>query len=159
VTFISNVLSKSTSGAAMTYTGIQAGYWVETISDVSIYNTQVENGATSAITWVGQGIKQIAVGTIFNVTVVNASNLPVSGAQVFIVGTTGEQILSAITNASGQLTGILAATTSYSQPTANSGQITVTQSGPLTVSVTLGGTTTTVLYDPNPSHPLKVILP
>ena len=62
IDFLCNTLTKSSSGAARTYTGIRAGYDVTNISNVRILDTILQNGATTAITWSGSGTRGITVG-------------------------------------------------------------------------------------------------
>ena len=61
MTFLSNTLSKLTSGAARTYRGITAGYDVTNISNVLIESTQLTSGATTTITWLGSGTRGVTV--------------------------------------------------------------------------------------------------
>ena len=63
IDFLCNTLTRSSSGAARTYTGIRAGYDVTNISNVRILDTRLQNGATTAITWYGSGTRGITVGS------------------------------------------------------------------------------------------------
>ena len=63
IDFLCNTLTKSSSGAARTYTGIRAGYDVTNISNVRILDTILQNGATTAITWSGSGTRGITIGS------------------------------------------------------------------------------------------------
>ena len=61
MTFLSNTLSKLTSGAARTYRGITAGYDITNISNVLIESAQLTSGATTTITWLGSGTRGVTV--------------------------------------------------------------------------------------------------
>ena len=138
LTFLSNTLSKSSSGAARTYTGISAGYDVTQISNVQIIDTKLANGATSTIAWSGSGTKDIEVGWLLNVTVQNADSSAATGAVVQVFNSNNSLVYAGVANANGVLSGIMVLSTMYQQTGSNSTQITTTNWGPFSVTATNG---------------------
>ncbi len=138
LTFLSNTLSKSSSGATRTYRGISAGYDVTQISSVQIIDAKLANGATSTIAWSGSGTKDIEVGWLLNVTVQNADGSAASGAAVQIFNSGNSLVYAGVANANGVLSGIMVLSTMYQQTGTNSTQITTTNWGPFSVTATNG---------------------
>ncbi len=141
VTLVDNTLSKLSAGAALPYIGIRAGYWTNAIHNVAIINTQVENGATTAITWAGSGTKDIEVGTTVNIVAQTAAGAAISGATVNITDGQGTSVYSGTTGSGGDSQGIAVVATTYTQPGTDPTQITTTNFNAFTVSVTVGGVT------------------
>ena len=50
VTFMGNMVTKSSSGAAMNYTGITAGNWANTTHDIRLIDMSYANGAVPGVT-------------------------------------------------------------------------------------------------------------
>ncbi len=138
LTFLSNTLSKSSSGAARTYTGISAGFDVTQISNVQIIDTKLANGATSTIVWSGSGTKDIEVGWLLNVTVENAGGSAASDAAVQLFNSSNSLVYAGVANANGVLSGIMVLSTMYQQTGSDSTQITTTNWGPFSVTATNG---------------------
>lgn len=156
VTFLNNTLDISTAGPAMTYTGILAGYDVTQINNVSILDTQLENGATATITWSGSGTKTIQVGMILNVQVENSNGTPTSGATVVLDNSAGTQVYQGTTNSQGEVSDIPLFSMTYAQAGTNPSDITTTTSGSYTIEVTVGGQTTTFVVNATGQEPLNV---
>jgi len=138
LTFLSNTLSKSSSGATRTYTGISAGFDVTQISSVQIIDTKLANGATSNIVWSGTGTKDVEVGWLLNVTVQNADGSAASGAAVQIFNSSNSLVYAGVANANGLLSGIMVLSTMYQQTGTDSTQITTTNSGTFLVTAANG---------------------
>jgi PKD repeat protein len=143
VDLISNTLRKSSSGAIVTYTGVQAGYWTNPISAVRLIDMRLDNGATFNFVWSGQGTKNITVASLLDVTAMGASGAFLSGATVTVTNGTGGQVYSGTTRADGQASNIIVPTTVYAQLTTDPSQVTVTPQGPFTIRCTLGTLSTT----------------
>ena len=137
VDFVSNTLSKS-SDVAQTYTGILAGYWTYQIQNVGLYNTILQDGATSKITWQGPGTKDIEIGWLLNVTVQNADGSAASGAEVQIVNNSNILVYEGLANANGLLANVPVVTTIYQQTGSDPAVITTTAQGPFSVKATSG---------------------
>jgi hypothetical protein len=82
LTLVANVLRKATEGPKRPYSGIAIGYDVERVQGVSILDSVLEKGATTDIRWWGTGVKEISLGRMLVVTVLDASGHPVAGANV-----------------------------------------------------------------------------
>jgi hypothetical protein len=142
VLLVSNTLRKSSDGAARPYTGILAGFWVFQIHNVRIIDTHTDNGATSAITWIGTGTKDISVGWLLSVTATNAAGTLLPGATVTVWdNNTNTQVFSGTTGSNGQVANIPVVTTIYYQPGSNPAVIWISQVGPFQVTATDGSLT------------------
>jgi hypothetical protein len=138
VTLIGNSLAKSTSSTPLPYSGIVAGYWVDTIQGVNLIDTQAVDGATTAIHWTGSGSKELSTGSSLAVTVTNTQGSPLSGASVAILNANGTQIGSGTTGSDGVLANIAVPSTQYQQLGSNPNQIAQRSLGPFTIVATSG---------------------
>ena len=138
VTLMGNTLDKLTAAPVRPYTGIQAGYWHGTISNVTILDTQLADGATSTIVWVGSGTKQVAVGWLPTVQAQNSDGSPVAGATVAIFDRQGKIVYQGLTNTSGILASMPITTTIYSQTGTNPANITIDNRGGFSILVSSG---------------------
>ena len=156
LTFLGNTLDISNAGPARTYTGILAGFDVTQISNVSILDTQLENGATANITWAGSGTKNIQVGAILNMDVENPNGSAASGATVRVYNGSGQLVYQGTTNSQGLLSNIPLVTTTYTQAGSNPAVITTSTSGPFTIKTTIGSQTTSIVVNATSQEALTV---
>jgi len=138
LTFLSNTLSKSSSGATKAYRGISAGFDVTRISNVKLIDTRLANGATSTIVWSGTATKDIGVGWLLNVTVQNADGSAAAGAAVQIFDNSNGLVYEGVADAGGLLAGIMVLGTTYQQTGTNSTSIRTSNLGPFSVTATNG---------------------
>ncbi|WP_165250234.1 PKD domain-containing protein [Paludisphaera soli] len=135
---ISNTLRKSASGASRPYTGIRAGYYTARLSNVRILDTRLENGATSTISWSGQGVKQVQVGSLLTLDVRFADGTAAGGANVQVFDQRGALAYSGTADSRGMLAAIPIAFVDYQQKTSDSSLITNASFGPFTVKASSG---------------------
>ena len=112
--FVGNTISKSSSGASLTYYGIVAGDWKCSVSNIRMFDTQYANGATPGVLFLGIQPKQIAFGYELTVSVVDANGNRVGGAAVTITDQNGNLVYAGVTNNQGLISSLPIVTTSYS---------------------------------------------
>ena len=140
VLFRSNTIRKSANGVSMTYAGISCGYWVDYASNIRFIDNRYEGGATSTISWIGEGYpKDLSMGWLLGVQVKNAGGMALAGATVRVLDKVGAQVFSGTTDANGQLSGMPIVTTVYHQSGTNPAIITTDTRGPHQVQVSLAG--------------------
>jgi PKD repeat protein len=138
VLFVGNTISKSSAGATLSYVSIAAGDWGTGTNNIQMVDTQYVNGATSGVLFLGTQAKQISFGVLLNVSVVDSSGNPVSGATVTILDQAGNQVFTGTTN-QGTITGIpLMTTTLYVAQGGDDNNPTRTANNPFTISATSG---------------------
>lgn len=147
VTLTGNTLAKSLDGAARPYTGIRAGYWIDQIHNVQLFDTQTAQGATTAITWSGSGTKDIEVGSLVTLTAEDSTGAVISGASVLVTDPNGVVVFSGVTDANGQVVDSLI-TTEYTQSGADPTAITTQTFGPFSVTAISGIQSATAIVDP-----------
>src|SRR4029453_517775 len=114
------------------------GYYTTQIHNVRIFNTQLLNGATAAISWSGQGTKDIEVGWLLDVTVKTADGSAAPGASVQVFDQSNKLVYSGIAGTNGLIAAIPLATTRYQKTGRDPPAITTTPFGGLTVKATSG---------------------
>ncbi|MEN6457924.1 MAG: fibronectin type III domain-containing protein [Thermoguttaceae bacterium] len=143
--FISNTFVRSSEGATRTYSAISAGFWIGSVQNITIIDSQYSNGATQTINWASSyapsdgSTRQVSFGWLLDINAEDASGNALAGATVTITDNTGATVYTGTTNASGQLADIPLVTTTYSQSTTNSSTITAVGWGPFNVTVSLAG--------------------
>ena len=136
VLFRSNTIRKSANGVSMTYAGISCGYWVDYASNIRFIDNRYEGGATSTISWIGEGYpKDLSMGWLLGVQVKNAGGMALAGATVRVLDKVGAQVFSGTTDANGQLSGMPIVTTVYHQSGTNPAIITTDTRGPHQIQV------------------------
>ncbi len=141
IVFIGSTIAKATTGATMSYTGIAAGNWANTVTGVLFVDTTYGSGVTPGVTFLGTGAtaEDVEFGVLLQVTVDNAQNQPVAGASVTILDQNGNQVYSGTTNAQGVIAGIPLITTTLLVPAGgNNSQPTTTTTNSFTVQATSG---------------------
>src|SRR5262249_50757185 len=66
---ISSTMRKSDEGAGRPYTGILAGFWIDTIKAVRVIDARIAPGANSNVVFSGQGTKELCVCDFLTVAV------------------------------------------------------------------------------------------
>ena len=154
--FLSNIFRKNTAdapGVSVSYKSILCGYWVYEAHNIRFIDNKYENGATTAITWIGEAPKDIALGWLLGLTVKNGSGVVLSGAAVTVLDKSGATVFSGVTGADGRVSSVLATTNGGDNITTGSipliaaiynytyppGQVTTDTRTPLQLQVSLAG--------------------
>jgi hypothetical protein len=135
---VGNTFRKSSEGARRPYSAIHAGYWTAAVRDVAVVGGQLDNGATLALTWSGQGSKDIGLGQLLSVSVTREGR-PVARARVVVRDRAGKAVFSGTTDEKGEVRAVPVVVTRYRQRGKDPRRISVEQQGPFEVSVTAGG--------------------
>jgi Periplasmic copper-binding protein (NosD) len=138
VRLIANTFRKSAEGARRPYAAVHAGYWIFPVQDVEIVAPRLESGATLAVRWAGQGIKDLSIGYLLTVAV-GREGKPVPDAAVSVRDKQGAEVFSGKTDATGEIRDIAVMSTRYRQETKEPRRISTDHRGPFTVSITSGG--------------------
>jgi hypothetical protein len=101
VTLLDTTLRKSAAGPRRPYSGILAGYYNRDVRDVRLAGTGCEGGATATVTWAGTGRREVQMGGILSVRVVDGNGQPVSGAIVRVLDREGSEVAAGRTGVDG----------------------------------------------------------
>jgi hypothetical protein len=158
--FLSNTILKSSDGAVMPYTGIQAGSWSTSVTNIRLVDMRYANGATNAVAFVGTGAKDLEFGWLLGITVLNNTGSSVSGATVQIQNADGTLVYAGTTNAQGQIPGLFLLTTTLTADTSTdpNGVVTVTKKS-FTVTASSGTKQVSQATDLSASSAITLTLP
>jgi hypothetical protein len=93
-TLVSNTLRNSGAGVARPYTGIRAGHYNREVRGVRLVDTRSEGGATAEIAWGGTAVKEVQVGRLIDVKVLDRVGNPLPGATVRLRDRDGRDVWS-----------------------------------------------------------------
>jgi hypothetical protein len=101
VTLLDTTLRKSAAGPRRPYIGILAGYYNRDVRGVRLAGTRCEGGATTTVTWAGTGRREVQLGGLLFVRVVDGNGQPVSGAVVRVLDKEGNEVAADRTGVDG----------------------------------------------------------
>jgi VCBS repeat-containing protein len=104
--FVSNTIRKSDDGSALEHKGISVGYSVNQAHQISLIDTRFENGATSRISFVGSGAKDLNLGWLLGLVVKNAAGESLVGASVKLFDREDHEVFSGTTSQAGEISNI-----------------------------------------------------
>src|SRR5262249_17604194 len=86
VGFLSNTILKSSAGdQTLAYHGIVAGDWGNNVHDIRLIDMRYQGGATPGVTFLGNQPKDVEVGWLLNLSVVDGLSNPIAAANVQVL--------------------------------------------------------------------------
>jgi hypothetical protein len=141
------------------YSAILAGYYNRDVKAVRVISPRCEAGVTPGITWEGTGTKEVRLGWLLDVQVLNSDGTAGRGVSVEVLDREGRRVYSGLTNSDGSVRAIQIVTSVHRQQEEPSHRAAEDKRGPHEVVITDGGRTVREKLDLRSDRTLKLRLP